>query len=188
MAEAFDRFDTDDSGYISVDNLKDVLGENFPRQEIMDILGDAVDPSGDGDGATKISYSAFLRLWEKNHEKTVRANTLRMVGSQLNLASGYDHYDFIDDNPLNSSLNSMYSNDESQEAAIARATFLMDKHGTKGGAPPPRKSAVHEDTIFEETTINIPTQNHATLVVPPKIIHEYIGTDDDFSMGGGIQI
>merc|ERR1712161_102607 len=43
LAEAFDRFDTDDSGYISVDNLAEILGKDFPRNEIQDILGDAVD-------------------------------------------------------------------------------------------------------------------------------------------------
>lgn len=180
LAEAFDRFDTDDSGFISVDNLKDVLGENFPRQEIIDILGDAVDPSGDGDGATKISYSAFLRLWEKNHEKNVRANTLRMMGSQLNLAGGYDGDDHSDNSLLNSSFQSV---EECQEAARARATFLMDKHGTSAA----KKVGVGE-TIFEDATINISPFKHGSSVAPPKIIHEYVGGDDDFSMGGGIQI
>jgi len=183
LAEAFDRFDTDDSGYISVDNLKDVLGENFPRQEIIDILGDAVDPSGDGDGATKISYSAFLRLWEKNHEKKVRANTLRMVGSQVNLAGAYDNDDNTADSLLHYSFN---STDDCQEAARARATFLMDKHGTRGTAS--TRKVMVGDTIFEDTEINIPTEKRSSVVVPPKIIHEYVGADDDFSMGGGIQI
>lgn len=179
LAEAFDRFDTDDSGYISVDNLKDVLGKDFPRQEIIDILGDAADPSGDGygDNATKISYSAFLRLWEKNNEKKIRANTLRMVGSQVNLASSYeDDDDSTNDGLLNSSF---YSTDDCQEAARGRATFLMDKHGTK--------KVDAGDTICENTAINIPTMGYLS-AGPPKIIHEYVGGDEDFSMGGGIQI
>ena len=179
LAEAFDRFDTDDSGFISVDNLKDVLGENFPRQEIIDILGDAVDPSGDGDGATKISYFAFLRLWEKSHEKNVRANTLRMVGSQLNLAGGYDYNDYADDPLLDSSLQ---STDDCQEAARARATFLIDKHGTSAA-----KKVGVGDTIFEDTTINIQPMKKSS-VESPKIIHEYVGEDDNVDIGGGIQI
>jgi len=181
LAEAFDRFDTDDSGYISVDNLTDVLGKDFPRHEIIDILGDAVDPShdGDGDGCTKISYSAFLQLWEKNHEKKVRANKLRMLGSQVNLAGGYfvekDNDDT--DDPLHSSFR---STDDCQEAAKARASFLMDKHGTLGAAAASRNVGVG-DTIFEDAMISIATP-------PPSIIHECIDGEDDYSVFGGIQI
>jgi len=173
LAEAFDRFDTDDSGYISVDNLTDVLGKDFPRQEIIDILGDAVDPSHDGDGATHVSYSAFLRLWEKNNEKKIRANALRMVGSQTNLIG-------MDDDVQSSfhSVDDFYCH----EAAKARATFLMDKHGTHGMATATdavSKTIGVDDTIFEDTVITIP---------PPKIRREYDSGEDVFSMSGGIQI
>merc|ERR1712238_328161 len=41
LAEAFDRFDTDDSGTISVDNLAQILGTEMPRSEIQDIIDDA---------------------------------------------------------------------------------------------------------------------------------------------------
>jgi serine/threonine protein kinase len=182
LAEAFDRFDTDDSGYISVDNLTDVLGKDFPRQEIIDILGDAVDPShdGDGDGGTQISYSAFLRLWERNHE----ANRLRMLGSQANLAGEYFvdvDKDYDADDTLQTSF---HSTDDAQEAARARATFLMDKHGTLGATASEQVGV--GDTIFEDTVIAIPTNRPAAR--PPKIIKDYIGGEDDFSMGGGIQI
>lgn len=179
LAEAFDRFDTDDSGFISVDNLKDVLGKDFPRQEIIDILGDAVDPSHDGvgNGGTRLSYSAFLRLWEKNHEKKVRANKLRMLGSQVNLAGLDDDDDCTDDTLFSA----FHSTDESQEVAKARATFLMDKHGTLGTATSTKLCA--GDTILEDTVITIAATTNAD-----EIPEEYIGGEDDFSMGGGIQI
>ena len=76
IADAFDRFDDEVSGYITIDSISEVLGnEDFPLNEVRNILGDAaavVDLSnGDGDGATmasnQISYSAFLKLFEKNH-------------------------------------------------------------------------------------------------------------------------
>ena len=180
LAEAFDRFDTDDSGYISVDNLKDVLGENFPRQEIIDILGDAIDSKDDSDEVQQISYSAFLRLWEENHKKEVRANTLRMVGSQLNLAYDYN----TDESSLDVSFQSCHST-EDFEVAKARATFLMDKHGT--GTP---KNVTVADTIVEDITINTPanTPIKQASSAPPRTMHEYVGGDNDFSMGGGIQI
>ena len=178
MAEAFDRFDTDDSGYISVDNLMDVLGEDFPRQEIIDILGDAVDPDTDfeGNGGVRLSYAAFLRLWEKNHDKEVRANRLRMLGSQVNLVGS----DYEDDDTLNSSFNSI---DDCQEVAKARATFLMDKHRKLGAAAAASRKISIDDTIFEDSIITV-----TTTASPPKMMKGYSGGDDDYSMGGGIQI
>jgi hypothetical protein len=158
--------------------LTNMLGKDFPRQEIIDILGDAVDPShdGDGDGRTKISYSAFLRLWEKNHEKKVRANKLRMLGSQVNLAGGY--FEEEDNDDMNDAL---HSTDDCQEAAKARATFLMDKHGTLGAAAAASRNVGVGDTIFEDAMSTI-------AALPPSIIHECIDGEDDYSMGGGIQI
>ena len=177
LAEAFDRFDTDDTGYISVDNLTDVLGKDFPRHEIIDILGDAIDPSLDGNSGTRVSYSAFLQLWEKNHEKAVRENKIRMLGSQLNLV---DLDDDDDDDTYQTLSSSNQSIDESQEVAKARATFLMDKHGTLGNFASQKLGV--GDTIFEDSMIAIaPT-------TPPKFIREIVSSEADYSMGSGIQI
>jgi len=59
LAEAFDRFDTDDSGYISVDNLAEILGTDFPRSEIQDIINDAcsIDFYGGGKAGTTCTTS-----------------------------------------------------------------------------------------------------------------------------------
>lgn len=185
LAEAFDRFDTDDSGYISVDNLTDVLGEDFPRQEIIDILGDAVDPDRNGDGNTMISYSSFLRLWEKNHEKKVRANKLRMLGSQANLSSlvrAEKNY-YIDDD-LQTISSSVHSIDDCQEAAKARATFLMDKHGTLGSNNDSTgdNTGVSPGSGLNDTMIAISTE----YPLHESILEEF--GEEDFSLGGGIQI
>lgn len=168
LAEAFDRFDSDDSGYISVDNLAEVLGHDFPRQEIIDIIDDAVDPDNDGDGSSnqRISYSAFLSLWEQSAEKELRANQLAMLGSQANLFALH---------PDDSTVSSYRSTDENQEAAKARATFLMDKHGAT-------IKHSHPHVEFQDTMIAISADN----LVEQRIVEDI--EEDDFSMGGGIQI
>jgi len=105
LAEAFDRFDQDDSGCIGVDDLAEILGTNFPRQEIQEIItranqrtgnsrGSGGESSSSGAGNT-ISYAAFLALWEEKKEmkSSTSCDTL-----------------------------------ENQEAALAHNTFLKDKH------------------------------------------------------------
>lgn len=52
IAEAFDRLDSDDSGYISKANLKGFLGDDISDAEIDKIMADA-DTDADG----KISYA-----------------------------------------------------------------------------------------------------------------------------------
>jgi len=162
LAEAFDRFDTDDSGYISVDDLVEILGKDFPRHEIRDIIGDAVDPHGRVHrDRSKISYSAFLKLWERNEKKEMQASKLRMLGSQASLSSLAYVYD--EDNSVSSS----YNIDDSQEAAKARATFLMDKH---------KKTHVG----FEDTTTAITTDNHEE--------QKTANYSSDYDIGDGIDI
>jgi len=63
LAEAFDRLDSDDSGYISAENLFEILGGDFSRKEIDDIIKEATGGKG-----KKISYAEFLKLWEEKKE------------------------------------------------------------------------------------------------------------------------
>jgi EF-hand domain pair len=63
LAEAFDRIDADDSGYISAENLKAMLGDEFSERDIEEIIKEA-DLTHDG----QISYAEFLALWEDQHE------------------------------------------------------------------------------------------------------------------------
>lgn len=60
---AFDRLDSDDSGYISIENLTEILGDEFPKEDIEAIIEEA---STDNDG--KISYAEFLALWENRED------------------------------------------------------------------------------------------------------------------------
>eukprot|EP00550_Attheya_septentrionalis_P003731 CAMPEP_0198281010 /NCGR_PEP_ID=MMETSP1449-20131203/1035_1 /TAXON_ID=420275 /ORGANISM="Attheya septentrionalis, Strain CCMP2084" /LENGTH=725 /DNA_ID=CAMNT_0043976623 /DNA_START=130 /DNA_END=2307 /DNA_ORIENTATION=+ len=64
LAEAFDRLDSDDSGYISTQNLREVLGQELSKEDIGEIIKE-VDLTRDG----KISYREFLALWDIQQEE-----------------------------------------------------------------------------------------------------------------------
>lgn len=64
IAEAFDRMDSDDSGYISKANMKELLGKDFTNEAFNEMLR-AADTDGDG----KISYPEFLALFRQQHHK-----------------------------------------------------------------------------------------------------------------------
>jgi Ca2+-binding EF-hand superfamily protein len=58
LAEAFDRIDTDCTGYITVSDLQDFLGPGIP-EAYLDAMIDECDVNRDH----KISYEEFLSLW-----------------------------------------------------------------------------------------------------------------------------
>jgi len=64
LAEAFDQIDTFDSGYITKENLKDILQQGFLGRNLTDDylheIIEEVDLSRDG----LISYEEFLSLWD----------------------------------------------------------------------------------------------------------------------------
>ena len=49
--------------YISAENLSEILGDDFPREEIDAIIAEATGGKHD-----RISYSEFLKLWEEKKE------------------------------------------------------------------------------------------------------------------------
>ena len=49
IADAFDRLDSDDSGYISKENLKEFLGDSVSDKDIKEIIA-SVDTDNDGQG------------------------------------------------------------------------------------------------------------------------------------------
>lgn len=55
LKQTFRRFDKDNSGFIDIENLKEVLGESFSPEEITKIMAE-VDTNGDG----KIEYYEFM--------------------------------------------------------------------------------------------------------------------------------
>ena len=59
LAEAFDRLDSDDSGYISFENLREILGEDVAEEYIDQIITEA-----DLEKNNKVSYQEFLAMWK----------------------------------------------------------------------------------------------------------------------------
>lgn len=72
IAEAFDRLDADDSGFISPKNLRQVLGKDCTSEQIAAIIKSA-DINGDG----QISYQEFLEAFRKETE--AMANNISRV-------------------------------------------------------------------------------------------------------------
>jgi len=70
LADAFDVLDCDDSGYISSENLRHFLDENYNDKEIDSILRDA-DLNQDG----KVSFEDFLAMFD--HEREAREEVRR---------------------------------------------------------------------------------------------------------------
>lgn len=70
VAEAFDRIDADDTGYISRKNLREVLGKEYTLEKVNKIIEDA-DTDKDG----RISYSEFLRYFRTNTDAMVQTIT-----------------------------------------------------------------------------------------------------------------
>lgn len=57
IAQTFNRFDSDRSGYITADDLQEVLGDSIDRGEVENLLAE-----GDYDGDGFISLSEFTRF------------------------------------------------------------------------------------------------------------------------------
>eukprot|EP00339_Tiarina_fusa_P000908 CAMPEP_0116998546 /NCGR_PEP_ID=MMETSP0472-20121206/1577_1 /TAXON_ID=693140 ORGANISM="Tiarina fusus, Strain LIS" /NCGR_SAMPLE_ID=MMETSP0472 /ASSEMBLY_ACC=CAM_ASM_000603 /LENGTH=556 /DNA_ID=CAMNT_0004697725 /DNA_START=11 /DNA_END=1681 /DNA_ORIENTATION=+ len=62
IAEAFDRLDSDDSGYISRENLKEFLGKESTWKDVEAIMNE-----GDKDKDGKISWEDFLELFRSHN-------------------------------------------------------------------------------------------------------------------------
>lgn len=121
LAEAFDRLDSDDSGYISAENLIEILGQGFPKEEIDEIIKEA-DLTKDN----QISYAEFLHLWEERHEQE-RWQQLEMLGKDAMVTRKSDVM-------LNSfrgsahEMNNSESSKEDRDSIEGRAMFVMEKH------------------------------------------------------------
>lgn len=78
IAEAFDRIDVDHSGYISRQDLKELLGKQNSRV-VLDQLITEADTDGDG----KISYQEFFALF-REHTRELANNVGQVDAEELN--------------------------------------------------------------------------------------------------------
>jgi calcium-dependent protein kinase len=76
LAEAFDRLDADDSGYISVKNLRDLLGEDVPDAYVEQVIAEA-----DVKDEKRVTYDDFLDMWRKELEDR-QMNAWRGISKQ----------------------------------------------------------------------------------------------------------
>jgi Ca2+-binding EF-hand superfamily protein len=155
LAEAFDRLDSDDSGKISAENLVEILGKDFPREEINEIIAEA-DLTKDN----HISYAEFLALWEDKHEQG-RVQQLRLLGVEV-LTGVVSNPEM---NSFRGSSIDLYSTDDSShhdesesaevlESAEARATFILEKYDTgKHVGFTDAVVAIHSDSTLEQTLL-----------------------------------
>jgi len=79
IAEAFDRLDSDDSGYITVNNLTAFLGKDIPESFIHKIIEEADVVDHDG----QIDYDEFLGLWGSFDEDTLKRTILSVREKRL---------------------------------------------------------------------------------------------------------
>ncbi|KAL3935780.1 MAG: hypothetical protein SGBAC_008769 [Bacillariaceae sp.] len=124
LAEAFDRIDCDDSGYISAQNLAEMLGKDFPADEINSIIQEA-DLTKDG----LISYAEFLALWETKNEET-RDIQLKLLGTPQQLSE----FEFLSYRESKVSLQESFT---SLDGIHGRASFILGKHGNSREAKQP---------------------------------------------------
>lgn len=115
LAEAFDRLDSDDSGYISAANLGEILGQDFPAEEINSIIQEA-DLTQDG----LISYAEFLALWETKNEQA-RDHQLKLLGNPTHLSE----FDLLSRSGSRVSLEGSIG---SSDGVDGRASFIIGKH------------------------------------------------------------
>lgn len=146
LAEAFDRLDSDDSGKISAENLAEILGKDFPREEIEEIIAEA-DLTKDN----TISYAEFLALWEDKHELE-RVEQLRLLDAEV-LARVECEPDM--NSFRGSGADLLLSGSQADlESAEARATFILEKHdsGKHVGFTDAVERITDEDTV-EQTLL-----------------------------------
>jgi Ca2+-binding EF-hand superfamily protein len=70
IAEAFDKLDTDNRGFISKENICTVLGSKCTAKECDDIINELMEEV-DADKDGQISYEEFLSMFREKHRASV---------------------------------------------------------------------------------------------------------------------
>jgi len=76
LADAFDRLDCDDSGYITKENIMDFLGET-----ISDAYANAIIDEADIVHDHRVSYEEFLAMWDDTNDERFK-QTLEEVNNR----------------------------------------------------------------------------------------------------------
>jgi len=116
--------DSDDSGYISAENLAEMLGDEFPNKEIDEIIKEA-DLTKDH----RISYPEFLALWE-SHSEDKRNHLYKDIQPSLTSISSLGGDTDSEDFQLSyrSVKSDMEEEDLVESNILARANFIEGEH------------------------------------------------------------
>ena len=115
LAEAFDRLDADDSGYITTKNLRELLGNEVPEEDINAIIKEA-DITHDN----RISYSEFLALWENKNESKRESMVDELRKHSVKLSSFSDHW-------ISAHRQELKDDSSSENHTLARANYIQEK-------------------------------------------------------------
>ena len=116
IAEAFDRIDGDDTGYITVKNLKFMLGQEVSEDYIDEVI-DEVDLTRDH----RICYDEFLSLWGDDSEEQLRQALTDVKKRRLERES-------VGDFDSQSTTSSSFSDDDT-EFSIEEDEYAMARPG-----------------------------------------------------------
>ena len=121
IAEAFDRLDSDDSGYISVQNIRGFLGESISEEYASSIIDEA-DPNHDH----QIDYTEFLALW--NAESDTR---FRKALKDVNFRRVSFDEDTLDDSRTDASIASTEEGTSVDSSEIGGGAFFFGQEKEK---------------------------------------------------------
>ncbi|KAL3935778.1 MAG: hypothetical protein SGBAC_008767 [Bacillariaceae sp.] len=108
IAEAFDRLDSDDSGFITAENLRDFIGHNISLEYFYSIIEEA-----DQTKNHKIDYQEFLDLWNEKSTSSLqdamvdvfkRRETFESEDLDMDMSSSISFASSDDDDPLGASI------------------------------------------------------------------------------------
>jgi Ca2+-binding EF-hand superfamily protein len=119
IAEAFDRIDGDDTGYITVKNLKFMLGQDVSEDYIDEII-DEVDLTRDH----RISYEEFLSLWDDDSDEKLREALFEVKKRRIERESAGD---------LKSVASSTSFSDDSLDASDEHSALSRNSEELGGG-------------------------------------------------------
>lgn len=154
LKSAFDRFDTDSSGQISLMNLREIFGDTFRGESVEDLLDEA---DYDGDGCIDFwEFKKFLQEGRSRSGKKRSTTTLRVHREGVGSISGESSRGGVKSIPLSSEGN---------------------PEGLKGKSLSPlRNRASTEEFASGELCMEMTNLSSRGLIIGPEV-EEMLGTE-----------
>jgi len=143
VAEAFDRLDSDDDGFITIDDLHDLLGEQLPDDYLDQVIDEA-----DSNSDHKISYEEFAAMWDRQYEKTMQQISSDSEGGKL-FRSSTGVTEILSDSDREQSMLSLPS------ALLKHIPESNSFKDSKPGDSFEDEDAFHSDTFHKKKVLSI---------------------------------